>query len=75
MTPQNVGNGISGTLDLKMFLVALPRTCLDVFWAFVAQFVSPSFLTLTLPLVNSICVLVMQTLQVYTVPSFVSSAN
>ena len=37
---------------------------LDVSCAFVALFVSPSFLTLTLPLVNSICVLVMQTLQV-----------
>ena len=75
MTPQNAENGISGTLDLKMFLGALPRTHLDVFRAFVARSVSSSFLTLTLPLVNSICVLVMQTLQVYTVHSFVSSAN
>ena len=64
MTPQNAKNGISGTLDLKMFLGELPLTHLHVFCAFVAWFVSPSFLTLTLPLVNIIYVLVMQTLLV-----------
>ena len=64
MTARNAENSISGTVDLKMFLGALLRTHLDVFCGFVARFVSPSFLPLTLALVNSICVLVMETLQV-----------
>ena len=42
-TSQNAGNGISGTLDLKMFPGAKPRTHLDISRAFFARFVPPVF--------------------------------